>query len=88
MDQKLMELEAQKEKLEKEYHDAMAHYRAELLKLEHEIIVRSKELSRAGGTVEGPEEGWNAEHEGVVKIDKDEGSHLFEREQVFDSGRP
>lgn len=87
MDQKLMELEARKEKLEKEFHEATARYRSELLKLDHEIVERSKEVSRAGGGTEMPVEGWNAEHEGTVKNDKNEGSHLFEREQVFDSGR-
>lgn len=86
MDQKLMELEARKETLEKEYHEVLARYRSELLKLEHEIVERSKEVSRTGHGSDTPEDGWNAEHEGVVKIDKREGEHMFEREQVFDRG--
>ena len=88
MDQKLMELEARKEKLEQEFHDATARYRSELLKLDHEIVERSKEVSHAGGGTDSPDEGWNAEHEGTVRTDKGEGKHLFEREQVFDSGEP
>lgn len=87
MDQKLMELEAKREKLENEFHETTARYRSELLKLDHEIVERSKEVSRFGGGTAVPEEGWNAEHEGVVKNDKNEGSRLFEREQVFDSGQ-
>lgn len=86
MDQILMELEARKEALEKEYHDAMSRYRSDLLKLEHEIVERSKAISRSVHGTEAPEDGWNAEHEGVVKIDKREGEHLFEREKVYDGG--
>jgi hypothetical protein len=86
MDKTLMDLEARKEKLEKEYHEAMNRYRSELVKLEHEIVERSKEVSRSGHGTEAPEDGWNAEHEGVVTIDKREGEHLFEREKVFDGG--
>lgn len=87
MDQILMELEARKEALEKEYHEAMSRYRSELLKLEHEIVERSKTISRTVHGTEAPEDGWNAEHEGVVRIDKREGEHLFEREKVYDGGR-
>jgi len=88
MDKILQELEAQKTKLEKEYQEAMSKYRSELLRLEHEIVERSKEVSRQGGASDTPEEGWNVEHEGLVKNDKDEGEHLFEREYVYDAGKP
>ncbi len=87
MDQKLMELEARRDKLEKEYHEAMSRYRSELVKLEHEIVERSKEVSRASGGADAPADGWNAENEGVVKNDRQEGEHLFEREQVYDGGQ-
>lgn len=86
MDQLLNELEARKAALENEYHQAMERYRNEILKLEHEIIERSKALSRAGGSVDMPADGWNVEHEGLVKTDQVEGSHLYERERVFDGG--
>lgn len=84
MDQILKNLEVQKEKLEREYQDAMLKYRTELLQLDHEIAERNKELSRTGSGSDMPEDGWNAEHEGVVKNEKDEGDHLFEREHVYD----
>lgn len=88
MDQILKDLEGQKEKLEKEYQEAMAQYREKLLALEHQIVERSKEVSQETQAQDMPKDGWNAEHEGVVKIDKDEGEHLFEREQVYDGGKP
>lgn len=86
MDQLLADLEAQKEMLEKEYHDVTIQYRSALLDLEHKIIERSKELSRQEGGADAPADGWNAEHEGLVKEGKREGEHLFEREQVYDGG--
>lgn len=78
MDQRMKALEEKRALLEKEYHDAMERYRQELLKLDHEIVELSKTLSRSGEGTPMPEEGWNAEHEGVVRNDRQEGQHLFE----------
>lgn len=86
MDSILAELEARKEKLEIEYHEAMSRYRTELVELEHKIVERSKELSVHEIGTDAPVDGWNSEHEGLVKNDKDEGEHLFEREHVYDGG--
>lgn len=87
MDKILHELEAKKAKLEKDYQDAMEKYRSELLKIDHEIVERSKVVSQQGGTVDAPKDGWNVEHEGPVKNEEDEGKHLYERERVYDSGK-
>lgn len=88
MDKILQELEARKAQLEKEYQSAMEKYRSDILKIDHEIVERSKVVSQQENHVTGPKDGWNVEHEGPVKNDEDEGDHLYERERVFDSGKP
>lgn len=78
MDPRLAELENQKARLEKEYRETMERYRAEILKLDHEIVELSKLLSQEGQGASMPEDGWNAEHEGIVRNDQAESRHLFE----------
>lgn len=78
MDPRLAELENQKARLEKEYRETMERYRAEILKLDHEIVELSKLLSQEGQGASMPEDGWNTEHEGIVRNNQAESRHLFE----------
>lgn len=81
----LKQLRIHRDNLIHAFREARERYEQEIEAVQLELEKKEQELIQLGVVdLKEPEGPWNVEHEGVVHSDAAAGTHMYEREFVFD----